>query len=115
MTYSPKPYSSADSLLADHKYLKTVHMLGQLALASKQVVDPNAHSFPAAIHSALLAEAEDKVFAVYDGYCLEGYEPELYKTLNKETRVMSWLEYYTRQIKWAMNEIEEELTKRGKE
>ena len=115
MTYSPSPYSSTDSLRADHKYFNTVRMLGELALVSKNIADTGSKTVSSALYLILLAEAEDKVFGVYDGYCLEGYEPQLFQSLNSGEKVMSWLEYYTRQLKWAMGEISEELEKRGVE
>ena len=116
MTYSPKPYSSTDSLRTDYKYFDTVRMLGELALVSKNVANlDNPLTVSVAIYKLFLKEAEEKVFAVYDGYCLEGYEPQLFLSLNSGDKIMSWLEYYTRQIKLAMAEISEELARRGKE
>jgi len=113
MTYSPSPYQTTSMLQADYKYFNTVRLLADLALSSQRVAQDAPKSFAKSVHSVILEEAEEKVFGVFDGYCLDGYEPDTLAMIQRGELQMTMLEYYTRALRSAMEEIKTELVKRG--
>ena len=60
-----------------------------------------------------IKNAEEKVFNVFDGYCLDGFAPQIRHAIDHEGLEMSELEYQVHALRFAVNEIYEELKKRG--
>ena len=116
MTYSPKYHQSTSVLISDHKYLSTILLLADFAVAVKAVTEDTptrelqtySISFPYHLESV-----EEKVLNVFDAYCLDGFAPELREAIDKKEIEMSELEYQSHALRFAVNEIYEELKKRG--
>jgi hypothetical protein len=113
MTYSPSPYQTTSMLQSDHKYFRTLVMLGDITISSEGIIDMTVNDAPTSIYSFLHNEVEEKLFNVYDTYCLSGYEDETLAMIQRRELKMSMVEFYTRQIRYAMDEIYDELKKRG--
>jgi hypothetical protein len=113
MTYSPSPYQTVSSLASDHKYFRTLVMLGEITIASERCIDTTVKNVPTNAYSFIHEEVEEKLFNVYDAYCLGGYEDETLAMIQRKELKMSMVEFYTRQIRYAMDEIYEEMKKRG--